>query len=170
MRSSLPFSEWSPIHSSPWQLEWKIRLPGPTQEEAWIPRRNSRIPPHLEKNHVLPSTSQDEALCPLQHLKRSPTFHPEVRNGTWHPWCDPKSSATYQTHSRGTPRFPPEHWFLSTPDDSSFIICHAGFQQPLHTGSGEKYNKIQLIQHEMIHHYMTCVQWWSSRIDTVKVI
>ena len=32
--SSLPFSEWSPIPSSPWQLEWKIRLPGPTQEEA----------------------------------------------------------------------------------------------------------------------------------------
>ena len=27
-------------------------------------------PPQLEKNHVLPSSSQDEALCPLQHLKR----------------------------------------------------------------------------------------------------
>ena len=37
--------------------------------------------PKLEKNHVLPSSSQDEALCPLKHLKRSPTFHSEVRNG-----------------------------------------------------------------------------------------
>ena len=52
----------------------------------------------------------------------------------------------------------PEYWFLSTPGDSSFIICYAGFHQPLHTGTGEKYKKIQLIQHEMIHHNMTCVQ------------
>ena len=40
-----------------------LDLPGPTQEEAWIPRSNSRIPPQLEKNHVVPPSLQDEALA-----------------------------------------------------------------------------------------------------------
>src|SRR5574337_664488 len=29
----------------------RLDLPGPTQEASLIPRRNSRIPPQLEKNH-----------------------------------------------------------------------------------------------------------------------
>ena len=33
--------------------------------------------------------------CPLQHLKRSPRFRLEVRNGTWHPWCNQKSYPTF---------------------------------------------------------------------------
>ena len=37
-------------------------FPGPTQEASWIPRRNSRILPQLAKNHVVPPSSQDEAL------------------------------------------------------------------------------------------------------------
>src|SRR5574339_169708 len=40
----------------------RLDLPGPTQEAASIPRRNSRIPLELEKNHVAPPPSQDEAL------------------------------------------------------------------------------------------------------------
>ena len=60
---SLPWSDSRATLSSLWQVEWKIGIPGPTQEEAWIPRRNSRIPPQLEKNHVFPSSSQYEALA-----------------------------------------------------------------------------------------------------------
>src|SRR5574337_1346694 len=40
----------------------RLDFPGPTQEASRIPRRNSRIPPQLEKNHVVPPSSQDEAL------------------------------------------------------------------------------------------------------------
>src|SRR5574337_918860 len=40
----------------------RLDLPGPTQEAACIPRRNARIRPQLEKNHVAPPPSQDEAL------------------------------------------------------------------------------------------------------------
>src|SRR5574341_426945 len=39
----------------------RLDFPGPTQEASRIPRRNSRIPPQLEKNHVVPPSSQDEA-------------------------------------------------------------------------------------------------------------
>ena len=38
----------------------RLDFPGPTQEASWIPRRNSRIPPQLEKNHVVAPSSQDE--------------------------------------------------------------------------------------------------------------
>ena len=44
-------------------------------------------------------------LCPLQNLKRSPMFRHKVRDATWHPWCDPKSSPIYRSHSKGTPKF-----------------------------------------------------------------
>src|SRR5574340_346342 len=40
----------------------RLDFPGPTQEASRIPRRNSSIPPQLEKNHVVPPSSQDEAL------------------------------------------------------------------------------------------------------------
>lgn len=63
-----------------------------------------------------------------------------------------------------------EYWFWSTPGDSSFVICHARFHQPLHNGLVEKHNKIQLIQRQTIYHNMTHFKWWSSRIDRVKSI
>ena len=40
-----------------------MRFPGPTKEEARDPRRNSRIPPQLEENHVVPMSLQDEPLA-----------------------------------------------------------------------------------------------------------
>ena len=33
----------------------RLGFPGPTQGEGWDPRRNSRMPPQLEKNHVVPT-------------------------------------------------------------------------------------------------------------------
>src|SRR5574337_724437 len=41
----------------------RLDFPGPTQEASCIPRRYSRILLHLEKNHVVPPSSQDVALC-----------------------------------------------------------------------------------------------------------
>ena len=32
-------------------------------------------------------------------------FKIHSRNATWHPWCDPKSSPIYRSHSKGTPKF-----------------------------------------------------------------
>ena len=79
---SLPCSDTIPTPSSPWQVEWKIALPGPTQKEVCIPHRNSRIPMQLEKNHVVPSSSKCEALArysvsrevPRSVLKRETVF------------------------------------------------------------------------------------------------
>ena len=53
----------SAIPSSPSQLEWKIGLPWAKIVEARIPGHNLRIPPQLEKKHVVPPSSQDEALA-----------------------------------------------------------------------------------------------------------
>ena len=36
-------------------------------------RRNSRIPPHLEKNHVIPPSSQDEALALYSVSREAPS-------------------------------------------------------------------------------------------------
>ena len=47
----------------PCSTNGRLGFLGPTQEEAWNPRRNSRIPPQLEKKHLVPSSSQDEALA-----------------------------------------------------------------------------------------------------------
>src|SRR5574340_139748 len=41
----------------------RLDFPGPPQEASCIPRPNSRILLHLEKNHVVPPSSQDVALC-----------------------------------------------------------------------------------------------------------
>ena len=41
----------------------RLGFPGPTQEEARNPLCNSRILLQLEKNHVFPTSSQDEALA-----------------------------------------------------------------------------------------------------------
>ena len=47
----------------PTRLRLEFPRAGPTHEEDYIPRRNSRIPPQLEKNHVVPTAWQDEALA-----------------------------------------------------------------------------------------------------------
>ena len=49
----------------------RLDFPGPTEEEAWISRCNSRIPPQLEKNHVIPSSSQDAAIAATASQKKS---------------------------------------------------------------------------------------------------
>src|SRR5574337_1356387 len=41
----------------------RLDFPGPTQGASCIPRGNSRILLHLEKNHVVPPSPQDVALC-----------------------------------------------------------------------------------------------------------
>ena len=54
----------------------------------------------------------------LERFKRCPRFPLEMRNGTWHPWCDPKSPPTRRSHSRGTPRFSaPLHLSPFSPPD-----------------------------------------------------
>ena len=63
MRSIWPCSVSRAIPSSNSQFEWKLDFPGPVEEEAWIPGCNSRIPPQLKKNHVVPPSSKDEALA-----------------------------------------------------------------------------------------------------------
>ena len=68
----LPCSDSRAIPSSPFKLEWKIGLPGPTHEEDCIPRRNSRIPPQLEKRYLVPPSSQDEALAPYSVSREVP--------------------------------------------------------------------------------------------------
>ena len=49
----------------------RLGFPGPTQEEARNPLRNSRIPPQLEKNHVFPTSSQDEALAAMASQEKN---------------------------------------------------------------------------------------------------
>ena len=57
-----PCSHSRAIPSFPSQLEWKIGLPWANKRGMLNSRSNSRIPPQLEKNHVVPPSSQDEAL------------------------------------------------------------------------------------------------------------
>ena len=47
MRSILPYSDSRATPISPSQFEWRLVFTGPTQEEVWISRCNSRIPPQL---------------------------------------------------------------------------------------------------------------------------
>ena len=47
----------------PCKSNWRLDFPGPIQLEAWIRHRNSRIPPKLEKIHVVPPSALDEALA-----------------------------------------------------------------------------------------------------------
>ena len=78
-----------------------------TRESCRNSRKTTRFPRHRKMNPFA-----------LHHLKRSPTFCFEVQNGTWHTGCDTKSSPTYRSHSRGTPRFPaPLHLSPFSPHD-----------------------------------------------------
>ena len=47
----------------PRQSNGRLGFPVPTEEEACNPHRHSRIPVQLEKIHVVPTSSQDEALA-----------------------------------------------------------------------------------------------------------
>ena len=58
----LPCSDSRAIPSSPSQLEWKIGPLWANTKGILNSRCNSRIVPQLEKQHVLPPSSQDEAL------------------------------------------------------------------------------------------------------------
>ena len=58
----MPCSDSSATPSSPSQLGWMIGLPWPNIRGSLKSPCNSRIPPQLEKNHVAPPSSQDEAL------------------------------------------------------------------------------------------------------------
>ena len=60
------------ISTSHSQLNGRLVFPGPTQEEARIPGHNARIPPKLEKNHVIPPSSQDEVLARYSISKQVP--------------------------------------------------------------------------------------------------
>src|SRR5574337_1305931 len=56
----------------------RLDFPGPTQEASRIPRRISRIPPQLEKNQVVPPSSQDEALSRYSVSGEVPLWDLEV--------------------------------------------------------------------------------------------
>ena len=66
-----------------------------TRESCRNSRKTTRFPRHRKMNPFA-----------LHRLKRSPTFCFEVHNVNSHTGCDTKSSPTYRSHSRGTPRFP----------------------------------------------------------------
>ena len=48
------------------QLKWRMDCPGATGEAPFVPRRNSRVTPHVvphfKKNDEIPPSSRDEAL------------------------------------------------------------------------------------------------------------
>src|SRR5574337_88479 len=83
----------------------RLDFPGPTQEASCIPRRNSRIPPHLEKNHVVPPSSQDEALSRYSVSGEVPRYELEVETVLGTLGAPPQSSPATRSPWRGTPRF-----------------------------------------------------------------
>src|SRR5574340_1075989 len=58
----LPCSHSRAIPSFLSQLQWNIIIPWANTRGILNSPSNSRIPPQLEKNHVVPPSSQDEAL------------------------------------------------------------------------------------------------------------
>ena len=118
MRSPLPCSDSSATPSSPSQLGWMIGLPWPNIRGSLKSPCNSRIPPQLEKNHVAPPSSQDEALgrySVSREVSRS-VLSCETVPDTLH--ATSKISQTCRIPSRGTPRFPaPPHLCPFSPPD-----------------------------------------------------
>ena len=88
------------------KLNGRLDFLGQHKRKPVIPRRNKRIPPQVEKNHVVPTFSQDEALArdgvsrevPCSALKGETV--PDSLHAT------PKSPPTRRVRSRGTPRVP----------------------------------------------------------------
>ena len=82
MRSLCPAGTRAQTPALPRNSNGWLDFPGPTQEEAWNPRRNSRIPPQLEKNHV------------AFYLQPNATYVFQVRcqetgKRYWQPWSSP---------------------------------------------------------------------------------
>ena len=94
----LPCSDMKAIPSSPSQLEWKIGLPWAKIVEARIPGHNLRIPPQLEKKHVVPTSSQDEAVACYSVSKEVP--------------CSALKCETVPDTLRATPKVPRHAGFL----------------------------------------------------------
>src|SRR5574337_311356 len=89
------------LHNSNGRLDF----PGPTQEASLIPRSNSRIPPQLEKNHVVPPSSQDEARSRYSVSGVVPRQELEVETVLGTLDAPPQSSPASRSPWRGTPRF-----------------------------------------------------------------
>src|SRR5574337_1256116 len=83
----------------------RLDFPGPTKEASRIPRGNSRIPPQLEKNHVVPPSSQDEALSRYSVSGEVPHEVLEVETVLGTLDAPPQSSPASRSPWRGTPRF-----------------------------------------------------------------
>ena len=106
MRSLGPCNDSSATPSFPSQLEGKIGLPRANPRGRLRSPCNSRMPPQLEKNHVVPTSWQDEALARDGVSREVPcsTLKGEKDPASLH--ATPKSSPTRRVPSRGTPRVP----------------------------------------------------------------
>ena len=91
---------------------------GPTQEEACNPRRNSKIPPQLEKNHVVPTSLQDEPLARYGVSREVPVSVVKCERVPDTFLATPRNSPTHRVPSRETPRVPtPLHLSPFSPPD-----------------------------------------------------
>src|SRR5574337_963040 len=79
--------------------------PAVTREQSPAFLRNSRIPPQLGKNHVVPPSSQDEALSRYSVSGEVPREELEVETVLGTLDAPPKSSPASRSPWRGTPRF-----------------------------------------------------------------
>src|SRR5574339_38616 len=79
--------------------------PAVTREQSPAFRRHSRIPPRLGKNHVVPPSSQDEALSRYSVSGEVPREELEVETVLGTLDAPPQSSPASRSPWRGTPRF-----------------------------------------------------------------
>ena len=99
-----PLSDSSATPSFASQLESKIGLPRANPRGSLKSPSFSRIPTQLEKNHVVPSSSQNEALARYGVSREVPCSILKGETVPHTPHATPKSSPTRRVHSRGTPR------------------------------------------------------------------
>ena len=102
---ALQLLERNPQLSLASRLEGWVTL-GRHKRKPVIPCRNMRIPPQLEKNHVVPISWQDEALARDSVSREVPcsALKCETEPDSLH--ATPKSSPIRRVPSRGTPRVP----------------------------------------------------------------
>ena len=101
----LPCSHSRAIPSFPSQLEPMIALPWANTRGILNSPSNSRIPPQLEKNHVVPPSSQDEALSRYSVSGQVPREELEVETELGTLDAPPQISPASRSPWRGTPRF-----------------------------------------------------------------
>ena len=106
MRSLWPCSDSRQPPAFPRHSNGRRGFPGPTEEEACNPRRHSRIPPQIEKKHVVSTSSQDEALAHYGVSREVPCSALKCETVPDTLRTTPKSSPTRRVPSRGTPRVP----------------------------------------------------------------